>query len=192
MDAVYIAKEDTRIALGAKKDETVSKRLEERLDVGCKSLVRLGVVVHYQRHCPRVRYCSFSNLTQHTSIYRFGANQGPFKDFRQICILGIGYRREIVDKWRIEEREFVLHVSNIGRHSIQGILPEFTHKEPPGTETVVQVLNKALQKFFRVVLDGVEAYTLDRNLAIEPLNPSFHVGFDFWMSVVKIGEPCTN
>lgn len=48
LDAIDITVEDTRIALRAKEDESIGERLEEGLDISCKRLIRLGIMVHDQ------------------------------------------------------------------------------------------------------------------------------------------------
>lgn len=99
------------------------------------------------------------------------------------------YPRELVDKWRIEEGEFVTHVSYVGCHGVQRVFPEFANQEPSGPDSLVQVFEQALQEFLGVMLDSIEAYPLNRYLTVEPGSPCLDVRYYFWVSVVNIGEP---
>lgn len=53
-NAVEVAIEETRVAIEAEEDESVSQRLEESLDRSFESLVRLSVVIHDQSLSNRV------------------------------------------------------------------------------------------------------------------------------------------
>lgn len=111
------------------------------------------------------------------------------EDFAQIGIRCVGYRREVIHKGRIEERELVLHVANVGRHRIERIFPELANEEPTRSDMGVKVLDEAFQEFFRKVLDGVEADSLDGDLIAKPDAPCLNVCFDFWVSIIEVGEP---
>ena len=56
IDTVQITIEDARVSVDPEQDQGVGKWLEERLDGGFESLVRLGVVVHNESYCVDWRY----------------------------------------------------------------------------------------------------------------------------------------
>lgn len=111
------------------------------------------------------------------------------EDFGQIGIRVVGYRREVIHKGCIEERELVSHVANIRGHRLERIFPELANEKPTRSDVGVKVLDEAFQEFFRKMLDGVEADSLDGDLTAKPNAPSLNVCFDFWVSIIEVGEP---
>ncbi len=172
-DPVQIAIKDARVTLVAQQDQGVRDGLEEALDGRGDRLAGLRVVVHHHGH-GTVGACCHETAVEHLA---------------QIRRLRGGQLREIVQQRRVVQRELVLHLVEVLEHFADVAAPELADQEQIAlAELAIQVGDELIRKTFAEVLARVEPEALELELRHHPLAPVDHVGLDFRVRVVDVGE----
>lgn len=170
VDAVKVAIPQARVSRVTQQDQGIRQRLEPALNGGLQSLVGLRVVVHHQRD----------------GVYGHDLHQGIVKDLAQIGAVAPADLAEVVDQGSIEERELLVHAFEVTSHVIEGVFPELSDEEPAGTELFVHHGDELAQELLAVMLDGIEADTLERQLLGDPFSPVQSIVDHFLVVVVNV------
>lgn len=125
----------------------------------------------------------------HDGVLGLDFDERLVEDGPQVALLGRRESREVVQQRRVEERELVVHLPQVGAQALGVADPELADEEEfVLAELVLQVLHKVVHEALGEVLHGVEAEALQLALADDPLAPRDDVLLDLRVRVVDVGE----
>lgn len=115
-----------------------------------------------------------------------GLHERVVKDLAHVRAVALANLAEVVDERGVEQRKLPPHAVEVALHVLEAVLPELADDKPARAVRLVHVGDEPAQKVLAVVLDGVEAEPLERQLGGQPLSPVEDVLLDLWVVVVEI------